>query len=202
MYAVGLLQKQRRWQLLLFYVNYLFSPICSTRSLPIVPHIRPLVVYSCICANTKFIDTMFSYSEWRWQRCILRLVHGGKYFSICSSFQFTHCVQKRKLANGKQTKTNRQNMGLQLMNMNSSLDNIQFFFHVFRVNNPISCAIMFVCVCAYAFCVLLQCVMRVFCLSGNQQGSVWLGEHLAPEATGSHDVSGWLMPMAEIRRRQ
>lgn len=40
-----------------------FSPIFSTRSLSIVPHIRLLVVYSCICANTKFIDTMFSYSE-------------------------------------------------------------------------------------------------------------------------------------------
>lgn len=37
-------------------------------------------------------------------------------------------MEKKFYATIKQTKTNRQNMGLQLMNINSSLDNIQFFY--------------------------------------------------------------------------
>lgn len=142
----------------------------------------------------------------------------GAYYDSCMEvnifpsvllFNSHICVQKRKLANGKKVlcynKTNKNQQtehGVAVNEYEFIIRQHSIFFHVIRVYNPISSAIMFVCVCAYAFCVLLQCVMRVFCLSGNQQGSVWLGEHLAPEATGSHNVSGWLMPMAEIRRRQ
>lgn len=59
-----------------------------------------------------------------------------------------------------------------------------------------------VCVCAYAFCVMLQCVKGVFFVSGKQQGSVGLGEHLAPEANGSHSVSGWFVSMVETQWSQ
>lgn len=48
-----------------------------------------------------------------------------------------------------------------------------------------------------AFCVTLRCLPGLFCLSGIQPGDVWLGEHIAPKATGSHCVPGWFVPMVQ-----
>lgn len=92
-------------------------------------------------------------------------MHGGKYFSICSSFQFTHlrtkektCQWKNVLCYNKTNKNQQTEHGVAVNEYEFIIRKHSIFFHVFRVYNPISCAIMFVCVCV-RICIL--CVAPV-----------------------------------------